>query len=133
MKVIFVIQGEGRGHLTQALALGQMLRHEGHEVVKVLVGKSKNRVIPAFFQNQIGCGIEQFYSPNFRPSKDNRRFNLLRSIAYNVALVPSYVASISMMHRVIKESGRIVYTSQVATTVAKILNVPFMADGQKKN
>lgn len=100
-----MIQGEGRGHLTQALALGQMLRHEGHEVVKVLVGKSKNRVIPAFFQNQIGCGIEQFYSPNFRPSKDNRRFNLLRSIAYNVALVPSYVASISMMHRVIKESG----------------------------
>ena len=40
-----------------------------------------------------------------RPSKDIRRFNLLRSIAYNVALVPSYVASISMMHRVIKESG----------------------------
>ena len=81
MKVIFVIQGEGRGHLTQALALGQMLRHEGHEVVKVLVGKSKNRVIPTFFEKQIGCGIEQFYSPNFRPSKDNRRFNLLRSIA----------------------------------------------------
>lgn len=105
MKVIFVIQGEGRGHLTQALALGQMLRHEGHEVVKVLVGKSKNRVIPAFFENQIGCGIEQFYSPNFRPSKDNRRFNLLRSITYNVALIPSYVASINRMHRVIKESG----------------------------
>lgn len=88
MKVIFVIQGEGRGHLTQALALGQMLRHEGHEVVKVLVGKSKNRVIPTFFEKQIGCGIEQFYSPNFRPSKDNRRFNLLRSITYNVALIP---------------------------------------------
>ncbi len=49
MKVIFVIQGEGRGHLTQALALKQMLLHEGHEVVKVLVGKSKNRVIPEFF------------------------------------------------------------------------------------
>lgn len=48
MKVIFVIQGEGRGHLTQALALKQMLLHEGHEVVKVLVGKSKNRVIPEF-------------------------------------------------------------------------------------
>lgn len=31
----FVIQGEGRGHLTQALALKQMLLHEGHEVVKV--------------------------------------------------------------------------------------------------
>lgn len=58
MKVIFVIQGEGRGHLTQALALKQMLLHEGHEVVKVLVGKSKNRVIPEFFQNKIGTPIE---------------------------------------------------------------------------
>ena len=105
MKVIFVIQGEGRGHLTQALALGQMLRHEGHEVVKVLVGKSKNRVIPTFFEKQIGCGIEQFYSPNFRPSKDNRRFNLLRSITYNVALIPSYVASINWMQRAIRASG----------------------------
>lgn len=57
MKVIFVIQGEGRGHLTQALALKQMLLHEDHEVVKVLVGKSKNRVIPEFFMNQIGTPI----------------------------------------------------------------------------
>lgn len=46
MKVIFVVQGEGRGHLTQALALRQILLHEGHEIVKVLVGKSKNRKIP---------------------------------------------------------------------------------------
>ena len=38
MKVIFVVQGEGRGHLTQALALKQQVLHEGHEVVKVLVG-----------------------------------------------------------------------------------------------
>lgn len=53
MKVIFVIQGEGRGHLTQALALKQMLLHEGHEVVKVLVGKSKNRVIPEFSSSSI--------------------------------------------------------------------------------
>jgi UDP:flavonoid glycosyltransferase YjiC (YdhE family) len=40
MKVLFVIQGEGRGHLTQALSLKQMLHNEGHEVVGVLVGKS---------------------------------------------------------------------------------------------
>lgn len=90
MKVIFVIQGEGRDHLTQALALKQMLLHEGHEVVKVLVGKSKNRVIPEFFQNKIGTPIEVFDSPNFLPSKDNRKFNLLRSLAYNTLLVPNY-------------------------------------------
>lgn len=43
MKVIFVIQGEGRGHLTQALALKQMLLHEGHEVVKVFSGQEQEQ------------------------------------------------------------------------------------------
>ena len=62
MKVIFVIQGEGRGHLTQALALKQMMEREGHEVVKMLVGKSKMRELPSFFVNQVGCPMEQFYS-----------------------------------------------------------------------
>ena len=105
MKVIFVIQGEGRGHLTQALALKQMLLHEGHEVVKVLVGKSKNRVIPKFFQDKIGNPIEVFDSPNFLPSKDNRKFNLLRSLTYNTLLAPSYLSSIHLIRKNIQESG----------------------------
>ena len=31
MKILFIIQGEGRGHLTQALSLRQKLMAEGHE------------------------------------------------------------------------------------------------------
>ena len=38
MKILFIIQGEGRGHLTQALSLRQKLMAEGHEIVGVLVG-----------------------------------------------------------------------------------------------
>ena len=48
MKYLFIVQGEGRGHLTQAISLSQMLRRHGHEVVEVLVGKSSNREIPAY-------------------------------------------------------------------------------------
>ena len=43
MKILFIIQGEGRGHLTQALSLRQKLMAEGHEIVGVLVGKSPAR------------------------------------------------------------------------------------------
>ena len=32
MRYLFVIQGEGRGHLTQALSLASMLRRHGHEI-----------------------------------------------------------------------------------------------------
>ena len=39
MKILFIIQGEGRGHLTQALSLRQKLMAEGHEIV--CVGRKK--------------------------------------------------------------------------------------------
>ena len=42
MKMLFIIQGEGRGHLTQALSLRRKLADEGHQVVGVLVGKSSS-------------------------------------------------------------------------------------------
>ena len=105
MKVMFVIQGEGRGHLTQALALKEMLLRSGHEVVDVMVGKSKNREIPGFFQEEIGMPITLFNSPNFVPSKENRKFSLCKSVAYNVLLSPSYLKSLFLIRRHVKESG----------------------------
>ena len=45
MKYLFIVQGEGRGHLTQAISLSQMLRRQGHEVVEVLVGTRSYRQI----------------------------------------------------------------------------------------
>ena len=34
MKFLFIVQGEGRGHLTQAITLEEILRRNGHEVVE---------------------------------------------------------------------------------------------------
>jgi len=48
MKVVFIVQGEGRGHLTQAISPGQILRNARHCVAAVLVGKAEGREIPAF-------------------------------------------------------------------------------------
>ena len=53
MKFLFIVQGEGRGHLTQAITLEDMLQRNGHEVVEVLVGKSSSRTLPGFFNRSI--------------------------------------------------------------------------------
>ncbi len=53
MKYLFIVQGEGRGHLTQAIALEEFLRNSGHEVVEILVGKSNTRELPAFFSRNV--------------------------------------------------------------------------------
>lgn len=105
MKVLFVVQGEGRGHLTQALTMEQMLLSHGHEVVGMLVGKSKNRKIPDFFYNQAKAPITTFDSPNFMPSKDNCHIGHVRSAIYNVIKTPQYIASIHGIYENIKKSG----------------------------
>ena len=105
MKVMFVIQGEGRGHLTQALALKEMLQSNGHEVVDVMVGKSKNRDIPEFFTGNVGLPVTLFDSPNFLPSKDNRKYSLLHSVAYNTLLTPAYLKSINLIRKHARKSG----------------------------
>ena len=50
MKVLFTVQGEGRGHLTQAIGFNQFFHHQGHSVVSVLVGSNQMRQIPGYFQ-----------------------------------------------------------------------------------
>lgn len=52
MRFLFVIQGEGRGHLTQAIALAQILQSAGHEVIRAMVGLAEKRPIPPFFAEQ---------------------------------------------------------------------------------
>ena len=68
MKYIFIVQGEGRGHLTQCMALEDILRKNGHEVVEILVGKSQSRQLPDFFMRSIQAPIRRFESPNFLPT-----------------------------------------------------------------
>lgn len=104
MKILFIIQGEGRGHLTQALALRQQLTVEGHQVVGALVGKSPSRHVPAFFREKIGVPVHTFDSPNFLPTAKNKQVKLGYSIAYNLLRLHKYAASLVYLRRMIRET-----------------------------
>lgn len=104
MKVLFIIQGEGRGHLTQALSLRQKLTDEGHQVVGVLVGKSPARRLPDFFSEKINAPVYSFESPNFLPSAKNKQVHIGKSIAYNLLRLHTYLGSIHYINRMIKET-----------------------------
>ena len=105
MKVLFIVQGEGRGHLTQAITLEGILRRNGHDVVEVLVGQSNSRRLPGFFNRNIKAPVKRFLSPNFLPAPANRRVNMPRSVAYNVMRIPGYLRSMSYINRRIRETG----------------------------
>lgn len=104
MRLIFIVQGEGRGHLTQALALERLLRHRGHEVVRVLAGRSRRRELPDFFTKNLRAPLVRFDSPNFRPGQGNRRIRLAASVAYNLWRLPRYARSAARIRREIRES-----------------------------
>jgi uncharacterized protein (TIGR00661 family) len=103
MKYLFVVQGEGRGHLTQALSLKSLLEKNGHEVVSILVGSSKKRSLPDFFVNKTQNILVKFQSPNFMPLPKEKRPFLLTSIIYNLLLLPVFIESIFTIKKTISE------------------------------
>jgi Glycosyl transferases, related to UDP-glucuronosyltransferase len=106
MKYLFIVQGDGRGHLTQAIALSDMLRNNGHEVTEVLVGKSKNREIPGFFSKKIGAQVSTYETPSFVFSNDKKHINMLKTLLFNVrpGRLRKYMSSIEMIHKKIKKN-----------------------------
>ena len=72
LRVLFAVQGEGRGHLTQALALAPMLRRRGHAVVGAIAGTSRWGDVPAFFRRGLGAPVETVESPGFVSGADGR-------------------------------------------------------------
>ena len=105
MKYLFIIQGEGRGHLTQAISLSSILRKNGHEVVGALVGKNKDRVIPKFFYDKIGTEVITYNSPNFVWNKAETDVKLFQTVVSNMTTSKfrDYNKSMDLIHNEIKE------------------------------
>ncbi len=103
MRFLFTVQGEGRGHFTQALSLSSMLRKHGHEVVGVLVGKSKWREIPEFFTEKIEAPVHVFESPNFTTFYKNKRPIIVLSVVSNFMRLVFFRESILFVKNKIEE------------------------------
>lgn len=104
MKYLFVVQGEGRGHMTQAITLENLLIERGHEVVGILVGKSPSRQLPDFFVNSVKAPIHQYESINFQPSSSGRKPSKMKT-AFASLILHRYLPSIRFIKKTIKSSG----------------------------
>lgn len=105
MKYLFIVQGEGRGHMTQAMTLEKMLLRNGHEVVGIMVGTSATRKIPEFFLRSVTAEVTEYTSMNFRPSQKNRKPNMFRTVMYNIFAFVKYFPSIRRIRKKIITSG----------------------------
>lgn len=101
MRFLFLVQGEGRGHMTQALSFAEMLAANGHELVAVGIGKSERRQIPDFFLQGIQCPVESFESPNFVCDREQKKILLARTIFYNLKKSRAYFKSIQSIQKLV--------------------------------
>lgn len=120
MRYILIVQGEGRGHLTQALALSSCLLRNGDQIQKVLVGISPQRELPQFLVEQFPCPVEFFRSPNFLHTDDDKKFKIWKSILYNLRHCRSYFKSIKQIADCIKkhQPERVVSFFEMLTNLA---------------
>jgi uncharacterized protein (TIGR00661 family) len=101
--VVLVVQGEGRGHMTQAISMREILEAAGYEICSVLVGCSSKREIPDFFYKKINAPVIKFKSPNFITDKKNKSIRVAPSLFINLLLLPVFSKSIRMIDDVIRE------------------------------
>ena len=100
LRVLFVVQGEGRGHMTQALALRELLAAHGHSVCGVLVGRSEGRTPPAFFTAAFDVPVVCIDAPNF--AYEGGAVRLGRTVRWTARRSLIYAHTLRIVQRQIK-------------------------------
>ncbi|WP_194774349.1 glycosyltransferase family protein [Pararhodonellum marinum] len=101
MKFLFIVQGEGRGHMTQAISMFQRLSNQGHEVLAVVLGKSQRRQIPEFVHREIQCPIYLMESPNFVADQNQKSIQIRKTIFHNLRQMRKFKKSLDHIHRLV--------------------------------
>lgn len=102
-RFIFTVQGEGRGHLTQAISLTQIAREAGHEVVGYALGATEGRVIPSFFLDFIGeTPMIQYESPSLNYGS-GKSVNLGKTAMQGFTKFRTYWRSASKLNAFVEE------------------------------
>jgi uncharacterized protein (TIGR00661 family) len=91
LRLAFVVQGDGRGHLTQALAVRDLLAAAGHEVSACLVGVAPGREIPNFFYERIGGPVVPFESFDLVTDRRDRRLSFAATLGRLIVRTPHLV------------------------------------------
>jgi len=103
MKYLFFVQSEGRGHMSQALALKEKLERRGHQVVATIIGFNPSKKIPDFFKQEINCPLITIDSPNFVVDKKDRGVKVFVSSLITIYHLPRFWNSLKIVKQTINK------------------------------
>jgi uncharacterized protein (TIGR00661 family) len=97
---MFSVLGEGRGHMTQAMAIKEMVEKAGHEVTCVALGMGPNRTPPAYFAAAMSAPTVIIPTLDFS-FKNNRSVNLPGTVAGILRRIPAYRRGVGELQAVV--------------------------------
>lgn len=103
MRILFTVQGQGRGHLTQAIAAAEILLHAGHELVGVVAGSHPGRSLPPSFMDSFPAAVTVLPSPGFVFRAD-RGVDMPGTVGHAVRHAATWWQSLRRLRKVIHET-----------------------------
>ena len=81
---VFIVQGEGRGHMSQSIALKEYLEKAGHLVEAVFVGTPNAASLPDYFRDHFPNRIRIFQSPYFLGTPNRKGIYVGRTLLIEI-------------------------------------------------
>jgi uncharacterized protein (TIGR00661 family) len=103
LKVLFTIQGDGRGHMTQALAVQKILLNAGHQIPAILLGRQPEQQVPEFFLNKAAAPIIRYDSFAFVADKQNKAISPAATILQNLRNARLFVRSLGIVRQALRK------------------------------
>src|SRR6516225_4211851 len=103
MKIMLSVLGEGRGHMTQAIAVKGLVEKSGHRIVSTVLGMGSRREPPTFFASAMNMPIARIPSLDFSV-KNDRDVKLTSTLAGVLRNFPGYWRGVQKLKSVVHET-----------------------------
>lgn len=102
-KCMFLVQGEGRGHMTQSISMKQALEKAGMEVCEVVIGKNSHRDVPQFYYDRMQVPITRLDSPGIAMDKRMKSALPFGTFLSTLIHMPQFFKSLRIIHEKVKQ------------------------------
>lgn len=103
MKMMFCVLGEGRGHMTQAMAVKEMVEAARHQIVAVTLGASAHRPMPEFFASAMKTPVRLLPTLEFK-YKNNRAVSNGATLLAALGNLPKYFRILRQLDAIVAET-----------------------------
>lgn len=104
-RYVFIVQGEGRGHMSQSMALKEYLDDAGHTVEAVFAGGRTPGSYPGYFGNFFKDKLFGFFSPYFLRTPNKKGIYIGRTLIFNTFRAIRYLREIHRLRNEINALG----------------------------